>query len=67
MVLIQQKRKRRSIRLKEYDYSNPWWYYITICTHNHQSAFGNFLNGKIVLNEFGKIVEGGMEQNKGDT
>jgi REP element-mobilizing transposase RayT len=48
---------RKSIRLKEYDYSFPGWYYITICTHNRMHIFGKILSGKIVLNDFGKIVE----------
>lgn len=48
---------RRSIRLKNYDYSNPNWYYITICTHNKKCIFGTIKNGKMCLNNFGKIVE----------
>ena len=47
---------RRSIRLKEYDYSEPNWYYITICTHDKKNLFGEMKNGKMVLNDFGKIV-----------
>lgn len=33
--------QRRSIRLKDYDYSQPGSYFITICTHNHKIIFGN--------------------------
>jgi REP-associated tyrosine transposase len=50
-------RHRRSIRLKEYDYSNPNWYYITICTHNKNCILGEINNSKMMLNEYGKIVE----------
>ncbi|OGI19769.1 MAG: hypothetical protein A3B68_08125 [Candidatus Melainabacteria bacterium RIFCSPHIGHO2_02_FULL_34_12] len=32
---------RRSIRLKEYDYSEPGYYFLTICTHNRQILFEN--------------------------
>ena len=31
---------RRSIRLKNYDYSQKGLYFITICTHGHQCLFG---------------------------
>jgi len=48
---------RRSIRLKEFDYSNPWWYYVTICTHTRNNLFGKVINAQMRLNEFGKIVE----------
>ncbi len=48
---------RRSIRLKEYDYSQPGWYYVTICTHSKRCLFGHISNGKMLLNEYGKITE----------
>jgi len=34
---------RRSIRLKEYDYSQPGAYFITICTHNRKQRFGEIV------------------------
>ena len=48
---------RKSIRLKEFDYSNPGWYYVTICTHKRRNLFGKINNGKMLLNKFGMIVE----------
>ena len=48
---------RRSKRLKEFDYSTPWWYYVTICTHNRNNIFGQINYEKMVLNELGTIVE----------
>lgn len=49
---------RRSIRLKEYDYKNPNWYFITICLYDKSHhLFGSIKDGKMILNEFGKIVE----------
>ncbi len=47
---------RRSIRLKKYNYSDAGWYFITICTQNRKCLLGNVINDKMVLNEFGKIV-----------
>ncbi len=46
-----------SARLKEYDYSTPNWYFVTINTKKHQEYFGEVKNGKMYLNELGKIVE----------
>ncbi|PKL72573.1 hypothetical protein CVV26_00995 [Candidatus Kuenenbacteria bacterium HGW-Kuenenbacteria-1] len=48
---------RRSIRLKEYDYSQNGVYFITICTQNHECLFGKIENEKMILNEYGKIVK----------
>jgi REP element-mobilizing transposase RayT len=47
---------RRSIRLKEYDYSQNGAYFITLCAHERQCLFGHIHNEKIVLNEYGIIV-----------
>ena len=52
------KHQRKSIRLSEYDYSFPNWYYITICTHERRNLFGKIKNGKMILNKFGNVVEG---------
>ena len=51
------KHHRRSIRLKEYDYSQPGLYYITICTQNRLCLFGRIENGKMILNDAGRMVE----------
>ena len=48
---------RKSTRLKDFDYSSPNDYFITICTHNRECIFGEVLDGDMVLNELGKIVE----------
>ncbi len=48
---------RRSIRLKNYDYSYPGAYFITICTQHRKYLFGNVIDGKMQLNKFGKIVK----------
>ncbi|MEW6193694.1 MAG: transposase [Bacteroidota bacterium] len=50
------KCNRHSIRLKDYDYTTPWWYYVTICTDDHKLTFGKIKNGKVELNHLGKIA-----------
>ena len=48
---------RHSIRLKEYDYSQPGAYFITICTHQREHLFGEIVDGVMTLNEFGVIAQ----------
>jgi len=49
---------RRSIRLKGFDYTRPGAYFVTLCTHNRQCLFGDFVivDGEVQLNERGGIV-----------
>lgn len=48
--------KRRSIRLKGYDYSCQGDYFITICTQNREHFFGKIENNEMVLNKAGEMV-----------
>jgi len=57
MKLYKNKYRIESARLKDWDYSTPWWYYVTICTKNMKCFFGDVKNGKMVLNEVGEIVK----------
>lgn len=50
-------RKRRSIRLPYFDYSQPAAYFITICARERKPLFGEVILGKTALNASGKIVE----------
>ena len=50
------QRPRRSLRLKEYDYSQEGAYFVTICTQNHKPLLGEIRDAEKVLNEHGKIV-----------
>lgn len=51
------KYRIESARLKNWDYSTAWWYYVTINTKNHIEWFGIVENKKMYLNDIGKIVE----------
>jgi REP element-mobilizing transposase RayT len=44
------------MRLKEYDYSQVGAYFMTICTKDRECMFGDISNGKMRLNEYGKIA-----------
>nr|BCX01830.1 MAG: hypothetical protein KatS3mg041_1876 [Bacteroidota bacterium] len=51
-----EKHRRRSIRLKRYDYAQPGGYFVTICTYERAHLFGQVVDGEMVLNAFGRIV-----------
>lgn len=48
---------RRSIRLKGYDYSQAGLYFVTICVKNRECLFGDISDGKMILNDAGKMIE----------
>jgi REP element-mobilizing transposase RayT len=48
---------RRSIRLKEYDYSQSGGYFVTMVTWQREYLFGEIINGEMKLNEHGHIAD----------
>jgi len=50
------KRSRRSVRLQGYDYSGDGAYFVTVCTHDRKCLFGDVADGKMRLNELGRVV-----------
>ncbi|HLF04721.1 MAG TPA: hypothetical protein VI855_05840, partial [Dehalococcoidia bacterium] len=57
MKLDPDKHHRRSIRLKDYDYSQAGAYFVTVCTHSRQCLFGDVADGQMVLSEAGRLVQ----------
>jgi putative transposase len=50
-------RNRQSIRLRHWDYTQPGAYLITLCVYDREYLFGEIINGKMLLNEYGKIAD----------
>lgn len=48
--------RRRSLRLRGYDYSWAGAYFVTVCTYNRASLFGEIVNGEMQLNDVGRMV-----------
>ena len=48
---------RKSIRLKEYDYSSKGLYFITICVREMKHIFGITSKNSVTLNECGKLLD----------
>ena len=50
------KPRRRSIRLKGYDYSQAGAYFVTICAQDRVCVFGQIENQKIIHSPAGLMV-----------
>jgi putative transposase len=50
------RHRRRSIRLKGYDYTRDGAYFVTICTQDRVCLFGTVVNGDMQMNKYGRQV-----------
>lgn len=48
---------RRSIRLRGYDYAGGGAYFVTICTQGKEFLFGEIVEGEMIVNEAGRLVQ----------
>jgi len=48
---------RRSVRMPQYDYSDPGAYFITICASRRACTFGEIVNCQVNLSPIGRIVD----------
>ncbi len=55
--MIQAHHRRRSLRLKGYDYSQAGAYFVTICTRGRTCVFGDIALSIMQLNENGVIAQ----------
>ena len=53
---------RKNPRLKDYDYTLGGYYFITICTENKIQYFGKIVEGKMKLNDVGKLAYSNIEK-----
>ncbi len=51
------KYRANSPRLTNWNYSTPGYYFITICTYNHNNFFGKIINNKMELSKMGIITK----------
>jgi hypothetical protein len=52
-----ERHHRRSIRLKDCDYTRMGAYFVTLCTQGRVCLFGEIVAGEMRLNEYGEIVQ----------
>lgn len=48
--------KRKSLRLKNHDYSEPGYYFVTVCVQNQECLLGEIANAEMKLSKAGEIV-----------
>lgn len=53
---------RKNLRISEFDYSQPGVYFVTIVTQDRKSLFGQVVDGQVMLNEVGLMVEEVFDQ-----
>ena len=53
---------RKTVRLREYDYSRPGYYFVTICTHKKMCLFGRIHNGVLCPTRLGLIAREELRQ-----
>lgn len=51
-----EKHHRRSVRQQGYNYLQNGLYFVTICCQDRNCLFGKIINGKMVLNDAGRIA-----------
>jgi len=54
--MIDPSKHRRSIRLKDYDYTTAGAYFVTIVTHGRKCLFGEISGGVMQSNDAGRMV-----------
>jgi len=47
---------RKNIRLKDYDYSQAGYYFVTICTRFKENVFGTIENDEMIYSNYGMIA-----------
>lgn len=50
-------RIRKRNRLENYDYSQKGYYFVTSCVKDKKDFFGEIVNEKMVLNEYGEVAK----------
>jgi REP element-mobilizing transposase RayT len=57
MTRFAERFRVESSRLKNWDYRLPWWYFVTICTLNHNKFFGKIIGDQMRLSERGIYID----------
>jgi REP element-mobilizing transposase RayT len=51
------RKKRKALRLQDWNYRKASYYYVTICTGNRKNYFGTIIDNTMYLNPIGRIAE----------
>jgi len=56
MTLFRNKYRIESARLPGWDYANPGWYFVTICTRNRELFLSDIVDDSVILKPAGFIA-----------
>jgi len=48
--------RRRRLRIPGFDYAQPSWYFVTVCTKDRLCLLGEIRDGRVSLSPIGSIV-----------
>jgi REP-associated tyrosine transposase len=51
------RNRRQRLRLRNYDYGQPGFYFVTLCIHNRECLLGEVVDGSVQLTKAGLCVE----------
>ncbi len=57
MTFNPEKHHRQSIRIRGYDYTQAYAYFVTLCTHQRRCLFGQIVDGAMYLNCSGQFIQ----------
>ena len=57
MLTVRKILARKRLRLKDHNYAGSHSYFITICVYDRKDCFGEIVNQKMELNEYGNIAD----------
>jgi len=56
MLTVRKILDRKRLRLKDHDYSGSYSYFVTICVQDRINGFGEIVNNKMIMNDYGNIA-----------
>ncbi len=49
--------KRKNTRLKDYDYSQSGYYFVTFCMKDRREFFSHIIDSELILTKYGQIID----------
>ncbi len=56
MTRFKNRHRVNTTRLPAWDYTNPGWYFVTICTYHREVHFGSIVDDGVSLSPLGHIA-----------
>jgi putative transposase len=60
-VELQSRPDRKRLRLAEFDYSAPGYYFVTLCVWRRRCILGDVNEDRVILNDLGQLVSDALQ------